>query len=225
MARTKNNEQQKVFPDRGGDDEHRRGGEGNRRKSKRNTTANNERDESTSGAPINKKSKATTQGIDEQVKKNDTKTPTNRKQNDGDDDNANKQSGAMDDKVTEEGISTENECVDDNAKAQHGVTNETPTVEGESTGNNGDTKDNNVEGGQIRTNDSQSVESKEKDKNPTLAVRKSSFSNLEKHDISSNTNISAIFVDTRALYLQETSSSHKAVVDEHRVVPFILQTR
>ena len=213
MARTKNNEQQKVFPDRGGDDEHRRGGEGNRRKSKRNTTANNERDESTSGAPINKKSKATTQGIDEQVKKNDTETPTNRKQNDGDDDNANKQSGAMDDKVTEEGISTENECVDDNAKAQHGVTNETPTVEGEST----------VEGGQIRTNDSQSVESKEKDKNPTLAVRKSSFSNLEKHDISSNTNISAIFVDTRALYLQETWSSHKAVVDEHRVVSLVLQ--
>ena len=113
----------------------------------------------------------------------------------------------MDDKVTEEGISTENECVDDNAKAQHGVTNETPTVEGEST----------VEGGQIRTNDSQSVESK------TLAVRKSSFSNLEKHDISSNTNISAIFVDTRALYLQETSSSHKAVVDEHRVVSLVLQ--
>ena len=183
MARTKNNEQQKVFPDLGGDDEHRRGGEGNRRKSKRNTTANNERDESTSGAPINKKSKATTQGIDEQVKKNDTETATNRKQNDGDDENANKQSGAMDDRVTEEGISTENECVDDNAKAQHGVTNETPTVEGESTGNNGDTKDNNVEGGQIRTNDSQSVESK------TLAVRKSSFSNLEKHDISSNTNI------------------------------------
>ena len=217
MARTKNNEQQKVFPDRGGDDEHRRGGEGNRRKSKRNTTA--------SGAPINKKSKATTQGIDEQVKKNDTETATNRKQNDGDDENANKQSGAMDDRVTEEGISTENECVDDNAKAQHGVTNETPTVEGESTGNNGDTKDNNVEGGQIRTNDSQSVESKEKDKNPTLAVRKSSFSNLEKHDISSNTNISAIFVDTRAPYLQETSSSHKAVVDEHRVVSFILQTR
>ena len=204
-----------MLPDLGGDDEHRRGGEGNRRKSKRNTTANNERDESTSGAPINKKSKATTQGIDEQVKKNDTETATNRKQNDGDDDNANKQSGAMDDRVTEEGISTENECVDDNAKAQHGVTNETPTVEGEST----------VEGGQIRTNDSQSVESKEKDKNPTLAVRKSSFSNLEKHDISSNTNISAIFVDTRALYLQETSSSHKAVVDEHRVVPFILQTR
>ena len=198
-----------MLPDLGGDDEHRRGGEGNRRKSKRNTTANNERDESTSGAPINKKSKATTQGIDEQVKKNDTETATNRKQNDGDDDNANKQSGAMDDRVTEEGISTENECVDDNAKAQHGVTNETPTVEGEST----------VEGGQIRTNDSQSVESK------TLAVRKSSFSNLEKHDISSNTNISAIFVDTRALYLQETSSSHKAVVDEHRVVPFILQTR
>ena len=191
MARTKNNEQQKVFPDRGGDNEHRRGGEGNRRKSKRNTTA--------SGAPINKKSKATTQGIDEQVKKNDTETPTNRKQNDGDDDNANKQSGAMDDRVTEEGISTENEFVDDNAKAQHG----------EST----------VEGGQIRTNDSQSVESK------TLAVRKSSFSNLEKHDISSNTNISAIFVDTRALYLQETSSSHKAVVNKRRVVPFILQTR
>ena len=180
-----------------GDDEHRRGGEGNRRKSKRNTTANNEGDESTSGAPINKKSKA--------------------------DDNANKQSGAMDDKVTEKGISTENECVDDNAKAQHGVTNETPTVEGESTGNNGDTEDNNVEGGQIRTNDSQSVESKEKDKNPTLAVRKSSFSNLEKHDISSNTNISAIFIDTRALYLQETSSSHKAVVDEHRVVSLVLQ--
>ena len=198
-----------MLPDLGGDDEHRRGGEGNRRKSKRNTTANNERDESTSGAPINKKSKATTQGIDEQVKKNDTETPTNRKQNDGDDDNANKQSGAMDDRVTEEGISTENECVDDNAKAQHGVTNDTPTVEGEST----------VEGGQIRTNDSQSVESK------TLAVRKSSFSNLEKHDISSNTNISAIFVDTRAMYLQETSSSHKAVVDKHRVVPFILQTR
>ena len=198
-----------MLPDLGGDDEHRRGGEGNRRKSKRNTTANNERDESTSGAPINKKSKATTQGIDEQVKKNDTETATNRKQNDGDDDNANKQSGAMDDRVTEEGISTENECVDDNAKAQHGVTNDTPTVEEKST----------VEGGQIRTNDSQSVESK------TLAVRKSSFSNLEKHDISSNTNISAIFVDTRALYLQETSSSHKAVVDEHRVVPFILQTR
>ena len=55
----------------------------------------------------------------------------------------------MDEKATEEGIRTENECDNDNAKAQHGVTNETATVEGESTGNNGDTKDNNVEGGKL----------------------------------------------------------------------------
>ena len=223
MARTKNIEQHKFSLDQGGDDDHCRGGEGNRRKSKRNTTTNKERDESTSGSPINKKSKATTQGIDEQINKDDTETPINRKQNDGDDDNANRQSCAMDEKVTEEGISTKNECDDDNAKAQHGMTNETTTVEGESTGNNGDTTNNNDEGGQINTNDGQGDGSKETDKNPTLAVRKPSFSNLEKHVISSNTNISTIFVITRALNLQKISSSHKAVVNKQRVVPLVLQ--
>ena len=113
--------------------------------------------------------------------------------------------GAMDEEATEEGISTKNEGNDDNAKAQHGVMDKTATEEGDSARNNGDATENNAE--------------KETNQNPTLAVRKPSFSNLEKHVISSNTNISPIFAITRALNLETITPSHQAVVKKRRVVP------
>ncbi len=132
----------------------------------------------------------------------------------------------MDVEGTTNGISTENEGDDVNAKAQHHVTNETATVEGDSTGNNGDATDDNVEGGEINNNESQGIGSKETVENTTLAVRKPSFSNLEKHDISSNTNISPIFVITRALDLQTIMPSHQAVMEKRRLLPlsYLCQT-
>lgn len=131
--------------------------------------------------------------------------------------------GAMDDEATEEGISTENEGNDDNAKAQHGVTDETATEKGDSARNNGDATDNNVEGGQINTNVSQGIGLKETDHSPTQAVRKTGFSNLEKHVISSNTNISPIFANTRALNLKTITPSHQAVFEKWQQEPLILQ--
>jgi len=131
--------------------------------------------------------------------------------------------GAMDDEATEEGINTGNEGNDDNADAQHGVTDETATEKGDSARNNGDATHNNVEGGQINTNVSQGIGLKETDHSPTQAVRKPGFSNLEKHVISSNTNISPIFAITRALNLKTITPSHQAVFKKRQPEPLILQ--
>ena len=131
--------------------------------------------------------------------------------------------GAMDDEATEEGISTGNEGNDDNADAQHGVTDETATEKGDSARNDGDATHNNVEGGQINTNVSQGIGLKETDNSPTQAVRKPDFSNLEKHVISSNTNISPIFAITRALNLKTITPSHQAVFEKRQPEPLILQ--
>ena len=131
--------------------------------------------------------------------------------------------GAMDDEATEEGISTRNEGNDDNADAQHDVTDETATEKGDSARNGGDATRNSVEGGQINTNVSQGIGLKETDNSPTQAVRKPDFSNLEKHVISSNTNISPIFAITRALNLKTITPSHQAVFEKRHPEPLILQ--
>ena len=179
MART--GKESSRSPGRGGDDD--------RRNDNNDRQGGNDGDNTTDRRKTSKRHTPPSAGTQTKRKKINT-TAKSPKQNDGDVDNATRQGSATDENTAEGGISAENAT--DDIVEEVGVSAE----------NNGNTTDDNVEGGEIYNN----------------SVRIPGFSYLEKLVLQSITNTPPFFAVTRALDLKTITPYHKAVLKTRRTV-------